>query len=138
MSIREERHTRAQWFMRFFNFFNDRKKVDFFLVVQEVLPPPSHSGPTTKKKTFFYQDIYYFNYFRSCYPRQRAQDSPTFQFSPVKAGRHNNLDYLMNHYISEFSLKKIFNQDEGKIECAVGNRELCFWQGKNWIFLVLK
>ena len=24
----------------------------------------------------------------------------------------------------------MFNQDEGKIECAVGNREICFWQGK--------
>ena len=27
-------------------------------------------------------------------------------------------------------LKKMFNQDEGKIECAVGNREICVWQGK--------
>jgi len=26
--------------------------------------------------------------------------------------------------------KKIFNQDEGKIECAVGNREMGVWQGK--------
>ena len=25
-----------------------------------------------------------------------------------------------------FNLKKMFNQDEGKIECAVGNREMCF------------
>ena len=25
---------------------------------------------------------------------------------------------------------KMFNQDEGKIECAVGNRDMCFWQGK--------
>ena len=24
----------------------------------------------------------------------------------------------------------MFNQDEGKIECAVGNREICVWQGK--------
>ena len=24
----------------------------------------------------------------------------------------------------------MFNQDEGKIECAVGNREICFWQSK--------
>ena len=24
----------------------------------------------------------------------------------------------------------MFNQDEGKIECAVGNREICEWQGK--------
>ena len=24
----------------------------------------------------------------------------------------------------------MFNQDERKIECAVGNREICFWQGK--------
>ena len=26
--------------------------------------------------------------------------------------------------------KKMFNQDEGKIECAVGNREMGFWQYK--------
>ena len=26
--------------------------------------------------------------------------------------------------------KKMFNQDEGKIECVVGNREMGFWQGK--------
>jgi len=26
--------------------------------------------------------------------------------------------------------KKMFNQDEGKIECAVGNREICVWQSK--------
>ena len=25
---------------------------------------------------------------------------------------------------------KMFNQDEGKIECAVGNRDMCFWKGK--------
>ena len=24
----------------------------------------------------------------------------------------------------------MFNQDEGNIECAVGNREICFWQSK--------
>jgi len=24
----------------------------------------------------------------------------------------------------------MFNQDEGKIECAVGNGEICVWQGK--------
>ena len=24
----------------------------------------------------------------------------------------------------------MFNQDEGKIEGAVGNRDMCFWQGK--------
>ena len=24
----------------------------------------------------------------------------------------------------------MLNQDEGKIECTVGNREICFWQGK--------
>ena len=24
----------------------------------------------------------------------------------------------------------MFNQDEGKIECAIGNREICVWQGK--------
>ena len=24
----------------------------------------------------------------------------------------------------------MFNQDEEKIECAVGNWEICFWQGK--------
>ena len=24
----------------------------------------------------------------------------------------------------------MFNQDEGQIECPVGNREICFWQGK--------
>ena len=24
----------------------------------------------------------------------------------------------------------MLNQDEGKIKCAVGNREICFWQGK--------
>ena len=27
-------------------------------------------------------------------------------------------------------LKKMVNQDEGKIECAVGNREICVWQSK--------
>ena len=27
-------------------------------------------------------------------------------------------------------IKKMFNQDKGKIECAVGNREICFWQDK--------
>ena len=26
--------------------------------------------------------------------------------------------------------EKMFKQDEGKIECAVGNREISFWQGK--------
>ena len=26
--------------------------------------------------------------------------------------------------------KKMFNQDEGKIECAVGIREICVWQDK--------
>ena len=26
--------------------------------------------------------------------------------------------------------KKMFNQDEGKIECAVGSREMGFWPGK--------
>ena len=26
--------------------------------------------------------------------------------------------------------KKMFNQDEEKMECAVGNREMGFWQGK--------
>ena len=26
--------------------------------------------------------------------------------------------------------KKMFNQDEGKIKCAVGNREMGFWLGK--------
>ena len=30
----------------------------------------------------------------------------------------------------EFWQKKMFNQDEGKIECAVGNREICFLRGK--------
>ena len=34
------------------------------------------------------------------------------------------LDYFKS------SQKKMFNQDEGKIECAVGNREICVWQGK--------
>ena len=29
-----------------------------------------------------------------------------------------------------FNLKKMFNQDEGKMECAVGNREMGFWQYK--------
>ena len=24
----------------------------------------------------------------------------------------------------------MFNQDEGKIECEVGNSEICFWQDK--------
>ena len=24
----------------------------------------------------------------------------------------------------------MLNQDEGKIECTVGNREICVWQGK--------
>ena len=28
------------------------------------------------------------------------------------------------------TLKKMFNQDEGKIECAVGNREMGVLQGK--------
>ena len=28
------------------------------------------------------------------------------------------------------TLKKMFNLDEGKIECAVGNREICVWQSK--------
>ena len=26
--------------------------------------------------------------------------------------------------------KKMFNQDEGKIECEVGNRMICVWQSK--------
>ena len=30
----------------------------------------------------------------------------------------------------------MFNQDEGKIECGVGNMEICFWQGKR-LFLIL-
>ena len=32
----------------------------------------------------------------------------------------------------------MFNQDERKIECEVGNREICFWQGnKAKIVLIL-
>ena len=33
-----------------------------------------------------------------------------------------------------------YNLDEEKIECALGNKELCFWQGKkakNVVFLYL-
>ena len=26
--------------------------------------------------------------------------------------------------------KKMFNQDEGKIDCAVGNREMCFGRAR--------
>ena len=32
--------------------------------------------------------------------------------------------------INKISWKKMFNQDEGKIKCAVGNREIGFWLGK--------
>ena len=41
--------------------------------------------------------------------------------------------YTMNMIIKESKgrrAKKMFNQDEGKIECAVGNREICVWQSK--------
>ena len=31
----------------------------------------------------------------------------------------------------------MFNQDEGKIECAVGNREICVWQGKKAEFVLI-
>ena len=34
----------------------------------------------------------------------------------------------------------MFNPDEEKIECAIGNSEFCFWQGKkaeNAVFLIL-
>ena len=27
-------------------------------------------------------------------------------------------------------IKKMFIEDEGKIECVVGNSEICFWQSK--------
>jgi len=43
---------------------------------------------------------------------------------------------ILNVYIFEDShnvilfRKKMFNQDEGKIEYAVGNREICVWQSK--------
>ena len=30
----------------------------------------------------------------------------------------------------------MFNQDEGKIEYAVGNREICFWQ-ESWAEIVV-
>jgi len=32
--------------------------------------------------------------------------------------------------MKNYRTKKMFNQDEGKIECAVGNREMGFWLGK--------
>jgi len=32
--------------------------------------------------------------------------------------------------MKNYRTKKMFNQDEGKIECAVGNREMGFWQYK--------
>ena len=35
-----------------------------------------------------------------------------------------------NILLKVFFSKKIFNQDEGMIEYAVGNREMGFWQGK--------
>ena len=38
------------------------------------------------------------------------------------------------------NLKKIFNLDEEKIECALSNKEFCFWQGKkaeNVLFLFI-
>ena len=31
---------------------------------------------------------------------------------------------------SRKKIMKMFNQDEGEIECVIGNREICFWQGK--------
>ena len=33
-------------------------------------------------------------------------------------------------YCKMISLKKMFNQDEGQIECAVGNREMVFLAGQ--------
>ena len=39
-----------------------------------------------------------------------------------------------------FGIKKMFNLDEEKIEYALGNKELCFWQGKkaeNIVFCIL-
>ena len=38
---------------------------------------------------------------------------------------------LKNLFFSlKFLIKKMFSQDEGKIECAVGNMEICFWQAR--------
>ena len=44
----------------------------------------------------------------------------------------NLWELLLSHvYFGHiFYAKKMFNQDEGKIECAVRNREIRFWEGK--------
>ena len=42
--------------------------------------------------------------------------------------------------VNIFIIKKMHNHDEEKIECALGNMEFCFWQGKkaeNDVFLLL-
>ena len=61
------------------------------------------------------------------------------------------LDLPFPQYIRYFSafifffeekknIKNMFNLDEEKTECALGNKKLCFWQGKkaeNVVFLFL-
>ena len=46
----------------------------------------------------------------------------------------------MQIYSAKFGQKKMHDLDEEKIECALGNKEFCFWQGKkaeNAVFLFL-
>ena len=51
----------------------------------------------------------------------------------IKNIRRDNLHLQICNFsllLVTFYCKKMFDQDEGKIECAVGNREICVWQGK--------
>ena len=40
------------------------------------------------------------------------------------------ISYYLYVILSKLNKKKMFNQDEEKIKCALENREICFWQGK--------
>ena len=48
-------------------------------------------------------------------------------FLLVEAWKGTN---LLFYFISESASKKMFNEDEGKIECAVGNSEICFGRAR--------
>ena len=45
----------------------------------------------------------------------------------------DNIEYRTLYYFYSFFtffIKKMYNQDKGKIECTVVNRDICFWHGK--------
>ena len=48
----------------------------------------------------------------------------------LEEGNSSYKIYIFSPNVYKIITKKMFNQDEGKIECAVGNREICVWQSK--------